>query len=189
MSIRVYRPILAEGFEWVQPIDVRDFDAVYQLDGASLAAHWKPIRVRRLEADEQGTPLRVADLPWLGGHALVVRDRAYRVLNGMLSSCGEFLPLDLIDGTDRLWMFNVCRVIEALDEGSSKVVRFPSSGRVMKIDQYVFYPGLVTGQRAFKVPQTRTLFLGQEAVEAIAAADLSGPAFELVWERRATEPG
>ena len=53
-ALRVFRPVVAEGFEWVQPIDQADFDAVYQLDGTPRASGWKPIRVRRLQADDEG---------------------------------------------------------------------------------------------------------------------------------------
>jgi Immunity protein family (Imm11) len=189
MGIRLFRPVVAEGFEWVQPVDKGDFDSVYQLEGTPIAGRWKPIRVRRLDVDEQGKPLRVADLPWLGGHALVFRDRAYRAFSQMLSGHGEFLPLDLVDGTDRLWLLNVCRVIDALDEEASKMVRFPSSGRVMKIKQHVFSPERIIGQRAFRVPQVRTLFLDEEVVMAMTAAKLSGATFELVWEEVAAASG
>jgi hypothetical protein len=35
---------------------------------------------------------------------------------------------------------------------------------------------------AFRVPQTRSLFLSGDAVDAITAASLCGTSFELVWQ-------
>ncbi len=182
MTRRVFRTVVVEGFEWVQPVEEGDFDAVYQVDGTPVGSGWKPIRVRRLEADDRGRPWLPADLPWLGGHALVFRERAYRAVGGVLAGAGEFLELDLVDGTDRLWLFNVCQVVDALDEEASGVVRFPSTGRVMKVKQHVFHPERVAGLVAFRVPQARSLFLGGETVDAISAANLSGAGFELVWQ-------
>jgi hypothetical protein len=179
---RVFRPIVVEGFEWVQPVDEADQDAVYQLDGMPRAAGWRPIRVRRLDVDERGRPWRPADLPWLGGHALVFRDSAYRAVGGVLAGAGEFLELDLVDGTDRLWLFNACQVVDALDEEASGVVRFPSTGRVMKVKQHVFRPERLAGLSAFRVPQARSLFLSGDVVEAISAVNLTGAGFELVWQ-------
>lgn len=181
MAARVFRPDVVEGFEWVQPLDEKDFDAMYQLDGTPVSSSWKPIPVRRLEGDNKGRPWLPADVPWLGGHALVFRERAYQAVGGVLAGAGEFLELDLVDGTDRLRLFNACHVVDALDEKASDVVRFPSTGRVMKVKQHVFHPGRIAGLVAFRVPQTRSLFLSGEAADAISAANLSGAGFELVW--------
>jgi hypothetical protein len=119
----VFKPKVAEGYEWVQPVDQADFDAVYQLDGSPVAEQWTPIRIRTLEADEGGRPLQRADLPWLSGHALVFRDQAYREVGEVLAASGEFLELELVDGSDRLWLFNVCCVADVLDEEASELVR------------------------------------------------------------------
>lgn len=183
---RIFRPLVRDGFEWVQPVDEGDFDAIYQLDGSPLTSRWKPIRVRRLTTDQQGASLAAADLPWLGGHALVFRERAFRAVGDVLADAGEFLELDLADKTDRLWLFNVCQVVDALDEEASRIVRFPSSGRVMKIDRHVFHPVRVAGLAAFRVPQVRSLFVSGETVDALTAAQLSGAHFDLVWDGQAS---
>jgi hypothetical protein len=182
----VFRPVVAEGFEWVQPVDDNDFDAVYQLDGTPRARQWRPIQVRRLEADDNGRPWLPADSPWLGAHALVFRERGYQLVDGLLGDAGEFLELDPVDGTDRLWLYNVTQVVDALDEEGSGLVRFPSTGRVMKVNRHVFDVDRITGLVAFRVPQLRSLFLSGEAVDAISAAKLSGAAFDLVWQHDAS---
>lgn len=180
--MQVYEPVVAEGFEWVQPVDESDFDRVYQLDGTPLSAGWKPIRVRRLQADEKGNAWRPADMPWLGGHALVFRDDARRAIQDVLADFGEFLELDLVDDSGQAWLFNVCTVVDALDEEASKIVRFPSTGRVMKVVQPVFRPQRIVGKHAFRLPDLRSLFVTAEVVGAIRDAGLAGAGFKLVWE-------
>ena len=180
-AMRVYSPAVVEEFEWVQPRSERDFDAVYQLDGSSRKRGWRPIAVRRLDRDDDGRPLRAAELPWLDGHALVLSDRALEAIGEVLGDSGEFLQLDLVDGSGRLWLFNVLNVVDGLDESASELVRFPSSGRIMKVRRHAFVPDRIRGLRAFRVPQLRTLFLSGEAVDVIVAAHLSGARFEPLW--------
>jgi hypothetical protein len=183
MTLRVYEPAVTEDFEWVQPTHESDFDAVYQLDGRPRTKEWRPIRVRLLRRDSTlgRKTLKPAELPWLGGHALVCRPRAHELLAPILERSGEFLPLDL-GGGEPLWLFNVCQIVDALDEAASDIVRFPSSGRVMDIRRHVFFPDRVAGMTAFRIPQSRSLFLGGEAVDAIVGLELSGARFELVWQ-------
>lgn len=179
-ALRVFRPVVAEGFEWVQPVAEADHDALYQLDGTPRAAGWRPIRVRRLEADEKGRPWRTADPPWLSGMPLssvtASTGRSARCSPAQVSSSTSWT------GTDRLWLFNVCQVVDALDEEASGVVRFSTTGRVMKVKQHVFHPERLAGLSAFRVPQSRSLFLSGEAVDSIGAANLTGAGFELVWQ-------
>lgn len=178
---RVFRPIVAEGFEWIQPVRERDLHLLYDLDGTSRAAKWRPVSVRGLTRDDLGRPLLRADMPWLGGHAIVLDDRAREAVGAILGEAGEFLPLDPVDRDGGLWLFNACRIVDALDEASSELVRFPSSGRVMAVKRHVFRGGAVAGLAAFRVPQSRSLFLSGAVVDAIGRAELRGAAFDLAW--------
>jgi hypothetical protein len=186
-ATRVFKPEVVEGYEWVQPVEQADFDAVYQLDGSPVAVHWTPIRVRTLQVDDRGLPLRRADLPWLGGHALVFREHAYRAAAEALAAAGEFLELDLVDGSDRLWLYNVCCVADVLDEEASDLVRFPSTGRVMKVDRHVFDADAVANLVAFRVPQARSLFLTGDVVDTLVASGMVGVEFALAWEKDSPE--
>ena len=180
-GMRVFSPRVAEEYEWVQPISESDYDTVYQLDGTPLDRSWRPIAVRRLNYDDEGHPLRAADLPWLDRSALVLTDHALQAVGGILEGSGEFLRVDPTDGTGPLWLFNVLNVTDALDERASDLVRYPSSGRIMTVRRHAFLPDRIRGLGAFRVPQLRSLFLGGEAVDAIMAAQLSGARFDQVW--------
>jgi hypothetical protein len=122
----------------------------------------------------------------LGKHAPVLKDPASRALSPALLTDGELLPLACDDA--QLVVFNVTTVLDALDLDQSDVVRFPSSGRIMKVRSHAFrsIPGDV---RAFKVPELLsggTVFVTEEVVAAAAGASLRGVGFELLWEDTAT---
>jgi hypothetical protein len=173
---------LVERFEWVQPLDEADFDAVYQLDGTQVSQRWKTVKVKTLEADDRGRPFQRADLLWLAGHALVFRERAYDAVAGLLADSGEFLRLELAGDSDQLWLYNARSVADALDEDASDLVRFPSTGRVMEVKRHAFRPDVVAGLGAFRVPESRSLFIAGDIVDAISALRLSGAGFELAWQ-------
>lgn len=185
MQLRVYRPVVADGFEWVQPVDERDFDAVYRLDGQPRGTSWTPVRVRRIVSDG-GVELSQADTPWLDGQTIVSRAGAHPVLRNVLGGAGESLELALEDGQEQLWLFNVCTVVDALDESRSDLIRFPSSGGAMKITRHEFLPDRVAGLAAFRIPQARGLHLGGEAVAAISGRQFAGLHFQEVWESSST---
>lgn len=188
-GIRVYRPTVTEGYEWVQPVDEADFDAVYQLNGKSLASRWAPIRMHVINTDEHGKAGRHADLPWLGGHALALRERAFESIGYLLADFGELLELNLDDNNgERLWLFNVRNRLDVLDEEQSEIVRFPSSGRIMYVKQHVFHPEEITSEQIFLQPGVRSVFLTGGIVDAIQSAALTGTRFELLWEESAASP-
>ncbi|MPZ41568.1 MAG: hypothetical protein GEU95_26690 [Rhizobiales bacterium] len=148
--------------------------------GTSRRATWRPIPVARLAVDDEGEPRAQADLPWLGGHVLVLRERAVTMLAPLLDRYGELLPLACPDAD--LWLFNVLTVVDALDEKNSELIRF-DDGDILNVERYEFRPDLVAGVAVFKVPQLLRgpLFVGDEFVDAVAATGLTGPELTPLW--------
>lgn len=176
----VFVPEITERQEWVRPCNERDQDALQALDGTALASSWAPVPVEMIR-DDNGTKLDQADLPWVGGHALTFRDTAVGIARALLEPVGEFLELNLVDERERLWLFNVTLVIDALDEDRSDLVRFPSTGRVMKVNRHEFRSSEVAAWPAFRVPQLRTLFVAGSVAESLRGAGVSGTSFREVW--------
>ena len=177
--MRIYEPEVRPGFEWVLPVHDTDHEYLWSLDGTSRQATWRPVPVARLTADEQGNPRAEADLPWLGGHVLVLRPSAVAALGPLLERHGELLPLDCPDA--ELWLFNTMTVVDALDEDHSELVRF-DDGAILAVERYAFHAEAVAP--VFKVPQLLRgpLFVSDEFAMALADAGLTGLELTEVWQ-------
>jgi hypothetical protein len=80
---------------------------------------------------------------------LVLNTRAASVLGSLLQESGDLLPLDC--ESQELWMFNATRVVDALDEERTAIVR-DSLGGLMFVERYVFRPSVVSGLSALSLP-------------------------------------
>ena len=79
-------------------------------------------------------------------------------------------------------MYNPTRVLSALDEAASSILRF-KSGRIMDIQHHAFRTEVVQGIDVFKIPNLRVspTYLSQRFVDAWTSAKLRGLTFEPVW--------
>lgn len=180
--MRVYEFEVQESYEWVAPVTSADFEVFRSFDGSARRTSWAPIRVRLVKEDQQGRQLASADMPWLGKHAPVLKKKASSALGPVVATNGELLPL-ACDEVE-LAVYNVTTVVDALDLERSALVKFPSSGRVMKVESHVFRPDRVKNVRAFKVPELLRgpVFVTDDVVSAAQGAPLIGVGFRLVWE-------
>ena len=175
-SIEIYDTICADGFELCHPVDAGDWEHIrVHVNGEVRSRTWRPIPVRLIRENE-GERLSRSDSPWLGSHAPIFRASALDVLGDLLEPHGEFLPLSCPDA--RLWMFNATRVIDALDEEASSVVRF-ESGAIMMIDRPVFRLDRLADVHAFKIPSLRVspVFFGGAIVRRWMESELQGLEF------------
>ena len=86
---RVYKPSVAEGWEWVLPEYEADNLTIVEAFGKPTGSTWRPIRMKVLRQDEDGRPWSEADMPWLGTHALILRPRAVAVLRDLCLQAGR----------------------------------------------------------------------------------------------------
>jgi len=180
--MKVYRFSVQAGYEWVVAVNHADFEVFRGFDGTIRIAGWRPVRVKLVRQDEGGKPYAESDFPWLGEHAPVMRPRAVDVLRATLGEDGEMLPLDCPEAD--LKVLNVLRVVDALDLERSKLVRFPSTGRIMTVESHIFHAERLRGVKVFKVPELlRTeAFLTDEVVKLVESSGLKGVGFRLVWD-------
>ena len=101
----------------------------------------------RLIRDDEGKKLAEADSPWLGSYVLILRPRAVAALTPMLLDNGELLPLGCAGA--ELWLYNVTRIVPALDETASEISRFPD-GRIIRVHRPVFHEHVVGTGREHK---------------------------------------
>ncbi len=178
--MRIYTPLGSEGFELCQPVDQDDFETINVLvNGEARQATWKPLAMQLIQSDH-GKRLQASDSPWLGEHALIFKQSVIAVLGSTLQEYGELLPL-ACSAAD-LFMFNPTRVVDALDEEASTMMRF-SSGRIMDITRYAFRADVVEGIDIFKIPNLRVspTFLSEQIVSLWNEAGQRGLEMSKVW--------
>jgi hypothetical protein len=172
----LFRPTVAEGGLWVQPVAQDDFDRVYNVPTENVGASWAPLSVRTFVGADQPPREPVSgESAWLGGHALVVRSQARLVLEEAAGEAIELLPLLSDDGD--MWLAHATRLVDGLDEEASTVVRFPSTGRIMKVHEFVLRLG-APPPAVFAVPGVRTLLLTEPVVRALESLPLGATRFE-----------
>jgi hypothetical protein len=162
------------GLYYINDDDVVEFKR--RFNGTQMKHAWT--------AEEQFAfvPARLpkGDTPGLSTHIPVFSAKAAEILRDFLEPNGELLPITC-DG-QRFFAFNVTRVVDALDETSSEVVRF-SSGRIMEVDRFSFHENRLIGITVFKIPQLvlKDVFVTDPFVERVMATRLKGFKFRLVW--------
>lgn len=174
--MRVYEFEMQEKFEWVIPDADDDFEIFRTFNGTTRSSTWTPIRMKLLREGEATLP---SDMPWFRDGVPVLKRTAVDALGPLLRNDGEFLPLECNEAD--LWAFNGTTILDALDVDRSDLVRF-SSGRIMRVNSYVFRSDRLQNVFAFKVPGLlrSALFVTEEVV--VRAATLTGVGFKLLWE-------
>jgi hypothetical protein len=171
--------MIREGYEWVNCVNDADYEVFVKFDGSPRVAQWKPVLVRRVQADEHHE-FMPSDFPWLGSDALVMRRRAVESLQDILDAHGETLPLATEDGTE-LFVFNA-RIVDALDETRSSVMKFPGTNRIMRIKQVAFIASAVRGLDIFRLPhRASSTYVSDRFVDRFNATGLVGLEFIEVW--------
>jgi hypothetical protein len=179
-AMKIYEPDVQESFEWAILERDEDHEILYDLGSTAVAERWDPLPARLMTQDPRSGRRRArADLPWLGPHVIVLRDRAIEALRPLLVPFGELLPLLCPEARLALW--HVTHVIDALDEERSQVLRYPTSDRIMKIAMHRFKRGVLDPPQAFKIPQMPrgAIFLTDDLVRSIDAFGFKGTTFRL----------
>lgn len=181
-QVKIFQINAPEGFDWVLPVDEQDFEAL-RFDGRPRQGSWTPIKMRRLTIDERGRPLAESDFPSCsGGEMLLLRQGAVDALGDILTACGELLPLECVGGTP-LWTLNVTTLIEALDEESSKLLRMPESGEILRVKTPVFRPEAVSKAQIFKLSRMPRglIYVTEPVARHVKSLPLRGIEFKQVW--------
>jgi hypothetical protein len=84
---------------------------------------------------------------------------------------------------EEYFLFNVTRVIDALDESKSDIVRFQGKSKILDIESHYFCEEKLARTAIFKIPQivTMDVFVTDLFVERVQTEGLKGFRFPLVW--------
>ena len=178
LIMKVYEPLITNGYEWVNCCDDADYEVFLAWDGSQQGQRWNAVKVRRVRADER-QEFKPSDFPWLGSHALVMRRRAVDALRNILVAHGEVLPLATEDV--ELYVFNA-RAIDALDEERSTIIRFPETNRIMRLKKVTFVEAAISDAEIFRLPHRASpTYVSQRFVDRVKDAGLVGLQFKNVW--------
>jgi hypothetical protein len=162
----------------------RDSDRCDPDPPRSLAAEWTPPTFEIVGCDEFRSYLPKSDFPTFLPSTAVLSARAVERLRPILIACGEILPIYLNNDRDVLYLFNVTRVINAVDMQRSKFLRFPSGG-IMECERLIFDPTQFPDNALFfkntQMGPVTEIFATEAAVAAVKKARLTGYEFRLAW--------
>ncbi|MBK8214973.1 MAG: hypothetical protein IPK71_14640 [Myxococcales bacterium] len=109
-----------------------------------------------------------------------MRRAAVDALGDILDANGEVLPLSTGDGVE-LFVLNV-RIVDALDEANSSLMKFPGTDRMMRIKKIAFVTSKVEGIDLFRLPHRASpTYVSERFVERVKVAGLRGLVFDKVW--------
>lgn len=180
--MKIFIPVGENGFELTHPVDPQDFDTINkEVNGSPHNGRWKPLRMKLIRTDDRGKPRMESDAPWLGSHALILKHSAAQKISPLLHDRAELLPVEC-DETE-LVIVNPTRLIDALDEESSSIRRFAPSGRIWRVDKYVFLPDRVRDARFFKISSLKVspTFVDEDFIAEWSGRGFRGLRFEPVW--------
>ncbi|MDX8447992.1 imm11 family protein [Mesorhizobium captivum] len=168
----IYEFAVVEGQEWVLPVDDSYYEFFFSLDGAPLG-RWEPPVMQRVS---EGAPV-YSDFPWLGEHAPLLRKPAVDALQASLGPYGELVPLR----GEKVWLFNVTNMIDALDRERSEIVYF-DDGDILAIERYAFHADKIGTAEVFKLPMRASpVFVNDVFVDRVRDAGLRMVSFRPRW--------
>jgi hypothetical protein len=163
-----------KGIYYVNSENIVEFNR--RFDGSPLKRTWTGKEGFRFAPYN----LPKGDTPGLSSHIPVFSPRAVEILAELLENGGELLPI--ICEHEEYFLFNVTRVIDALDEDASQLVRFDDGG-ILDIDRYSFKENKLTGVNIFKLPQKPLSYpyVTDAFVRRVEDSGLKGFEFRIVW--------
>ena len=180
-EFEIYRPKPIDGFAWANPVGDADREQLNRISGQPIT-DWIPPSVEFVLSDDRPpTAAQIPDVPWRGQQTLVFRERASELVRPILEPWGQFLELKNKDTSESLWMFNVCTVIDALDEGASEVAYFRDGVRIMMVKRWQLKRSALPDTAVFRIPKTSVLLLSNGVVDRLQALPITGVGFELLW--------
>lgn len=170
-----------ENYMNLKPVSDSDWRILDSFNrGQSLSGIWSPIAVEE-DLYDLKEPLPRSDFPSLAAFVPVFSQRAVDLLEDYLAPNGELLPLSFPGG--QYYAYNCTNTVDCLDFDRSAIVRFPSSGRIQRIQRYFFVPDKLAQTEIFRIPEGSSyVFVTDTFARRIFEHGLTGFRLPVVWE-------
>ncbi len=136
-TYRTYEPTPKDGYKSYifdgMPVKERNFEKIY------------PSKYK----DEIDKP--IGDVFSVEVSSFILNERSYKILYPYIKN--EVQIFKIKSENDNLYVVNITNIIDCLDYDKSKIKRFPSSGRVMRVIKYAFKTEKLTNAIIFKLPE------------------------------------
>lgn len=157
--------------DWIALLD--DFKS-----GTLLGEKWKPTNLEIYRGVTSDDDLPVPDFV-MGIVTKAISAKALLILDPLISSCVEFLPLSTPYGS--YYELNVKRR-DCLDTARSILKRFKHSGLIMRVEKYAFHWKQLEEVNIFLLPELglSTLFVSDAFKQQVEENNLTGLIFQRV---------
>lgn len=114
--------------------------------------------------------------------AVVVNEYCFDVIKTLIQDSTQVLYAK--SNSQKLYVLNVTTIIDCLDYENSKLKRFPSSGRIMRVEEYAFHKEKLKDVFIFKIPEELHAhpYVTDEFKMLIEQNGIKGFKFVPVWQ-------
>ena len=114
--------------------------------------------------------------------AVVVNEKCFKVLCPYIKDCAQVFQTK--GNGQNLYVLNIIAVIDCLDRENAELKLFKSSGRIMRIEKYVFYEDKIKDAFIFKLPEELKSqpYVTEQFKQLIEKNDIRGFKFVPVWD-------
>lgn len=147
----------------------------------NIINNWEPVHLTTQEPSPQMVE-ELADLSFVCVDTPLLKPNALEVLYPYLKNYVQFLETTTEFGN--VYLMNVFNINDCVDYNECDIVRFPSSGRIMRFDKYAFFTERINEVEIFKITDENNTFpfITEGLKNIIEENGLTGWRYELLFE-------
>ena len=179
--MKIYRIWPAENIKTFKPsIDTKENHQACQFDG-SIIKNWKPVQLVAKDPYKNNVEI-LTDLSFVEMCTPLISQRAFEILYPYLKHYAQFLETTTEFGN--MYLVNIFNVNNCMDIEKSDIEYFRCSGRLKRINKYVFKANSFKDIELFKTPEDYNSypFASEGLKNIIEENGLNGFRFELLSE-------
>lgn len=114
--------------------------------------------------------------------AVVVNERCFNIIKPYIQDAVQVLNAK--SKMQKLFVLNVTEIRDCLDRENSKLKLFPSSGRIMRVEEYAFHKERLENAFIFKIPEEAHThpYVTDDFKNLIEQNEIQGFKFVPVWQ-------
>lgn len=179
--MKIYRIWAAENIKTFKPLkDTEENHQACQFDG-SIITNWTPVQLVAKEPYKNNIEV-FTDLTFVEGCTPLISPKAFEIIYPHLKDFAQFFETTTDFGN--MYLVNIFNVNNCVNLEKSEVEYFKCSGRLKRIEKYIFYEDRIKGLELFKIPEASNSFpfITEGLKNIIEENGLTGWRYELLFE-------